>query len=287
MMPLFIFTTGKFARKSHKSPLQRSWKMLKTFIIAQVLITLYYGFVLHIISPTKSLLEPRFTLWYLLTCAWLYLSEYLFRKYKFKYVFPISLIIGLFSGFVAPITNFLSLTRTVTSFPMFVLGYYDEEYNFIERAKKYKYISFVLVIGIVIWFFFNQNFFLFKDTYMKYNFYTYRTPFDCFYKRALLYVFYLIFSIFIVNVIPKNKTFLINLGNKTLVIYLLHGVLLKTIKHYKLFISNPIIGTILTYIVVFCLSLLIYYIYDYMKKVGGKLYDRGKTIISKKKLQEV
>jgi fucose 4-O-acetylase-like acetyltransferase len=170
---------------------------------------------------------------------------------------------------------------------MFILGYYDNQYNFVEKAKKYKNIAFILVGIITIWFIFNQGFFLFKDTYLKYNYYSYRTPLECFLKRCLLYVIFLIYSVFIINIIPKKKTFLVNLGSKTLIIYLLHGVLLKTFLKYNLFISNPILGTIITYIIVFSISLLIYYLVEYIKKLGGRLYEAGKTAITKEELQEV
>ena len=188
--------------------------MFQIFIIAQILVTLYYGYVLNIISPDKSLFIPRFTLWYLLTCGFLYLSEYLFRNHKFTPVFIISLIIALGSGFISQITNFLALTRTVTAIPFFVLGYYSEEIHAIEYAKKYKKIMFVLVPIITIWFLCNQNFFLFKDTYLKYSYFVYRTPMECFLKRCLLYLLFLIYSVFILNIIPEKKTFLANLGNK-------------------------------------------------------------------------
>ena len=84
-----------FARKSKRSSLKRAIKMISIFFIAQVFITLYYGYILKIIAPTKSLLIPRYTLWYLLTIATLYLCESIFKKYKFKFIFIVSMIIAL------------------------------------------------------------------------------------------------------------------------------------------------------------------------------------------------
>ncbi len=287
MMPLFIFITGKFANRSRKTPLKRSLKMLKIFIIAQILITLFYGYVLKIISPEKSLFIPRFTLWYLLTCSFLYLLEYVFKKFKFKPVFIISLIIALIAGFIKPVTNTLSLTRTITAIPFFALGYYSEETNILEKINNHKKIILALVIIISIWFLFNQGFFLFKDTYLKYNYFSYRTPLECFFKRCLLYVFFFIYSAFIINIMPKKKTLLANLGNKTLTIYLLHGVLLKTILHYKLFINNMILGTILTYVGIIIICLLIDYIIKNIKKLGGICFDKFNIKRTKEKLQSV
>lgn len=287
MMPLFIFITGKFAKKSKKTPLKRASKMLIIYIIAQVLITLYYGYVLKIINPSKSLLSPRFTLWYLLTCAFLYLSEYILRKHKFKSVFIISLILALIVGFIKPITNILSLTRTITAIPFFVLGYYSEEINILDKIKKHKKIIFALIIIISGWFLFNQGFFLFKDTYLKYNYFSYRTPLECFFKRCLLYVFFFIYSALIINIAPSKKTFLASLGNKTLTIYLFHGALLKAILHYNLFINNKVLGTILTYVMVIVMCLVLDLIIKNIKKIGGMCLDRINFNRSKEKLQSV
>lgn len=266
MMPLFIFVTGIFARKSKKTPIKRTSKMLIIFIIAQVLITLYYGLVLKTISPFKSIITPRFTLWYLLTCAWLYLLEYVFRKFKFKCAFIISLLFAILSGFIRIITNALSLTRTVTAIAFFVLGYYQEDIKLFDKVKKYKNVFSILTLIITVWFLFNQDFFLFKDTYLKYNYFEYATPIECFLKRYLLYVIFFIFSGFILNIMPRKKTILASLGNKTLTIYLLHGVLLKTIARYKLFINNSVIGTILIYSLVIIITLTLNFIIKCIKK---------------------
>jgi fucose 4-O-acetylase-like acetyltransferase len=270
MMPLFIFVTGKFAKQSKKEPKTKALKIFKIFIIAQVLITIYYGFFLHIINPFKNILTPRFTLWYLLTCAFLYLSEYILRKVEFKKIFIISLFLALFSGFIPQITNFLSLTRTIAVLPFFILGYYSSTNNYLTFINKHKKIITFLVCISVIWFLFNQNFFLFKDTYLKYNYYAYRSPIVCFYKRCIIYVLFFIFTSFMLNIMPNKKTILSNLGTQTLSIYLLHGVLLKTIKYFKLFLNNEIIGTVLIYVSVILISIIISNIY---KKIKGVFYE--------------
>lgn len=274
MMPVFVFITGFFAKKSKKTPIKRASKMLIIFMVAQVLITLYFGLVLKTISPFKSIITPRFTLWYLLTCAWLYLSEYILRKARFKYAFIFSLIFALLSGFISIITNALSLTRTICTIPFFVLGYYAEDIKIFEKIKKRKNIIFALTAIITIWFLFNQNFFLLKDTYLKYSYFVYNTPVECFLKRCLIYVFSFIFGSFVLLVMTKKKTLLANLGVKSLSIYLIHGVLLKTMLHYKLFINNAFLGTILTYVMVILIALAINQTVKFVKKKGGILVGK-------------
>ena len=279
LIPLFIFTTGLFARKSSRSPLERFTKILCIYIIAQVAVTLYYEYFLNIVKDGETILIPRFTLWYLLTCSYLYLSEYLFRKYSFKKVFITTLIIGILSGFFQFIDDYLSISRTITFLPFFVLGYYSKDIDLLKYIKKYKNIILILVIILTIWFIFNQNFFEFKDTYFKYSYFDYNNPFECFYKRCLMYIIFMIFSAFILNITPKKEMLISHLGKYTLIIYLVHGVLLKTMYKYKLFIGNPILGTIFTYIIVMIISIIISFITSkvksYVKIKEEEKYERS------------
>lgn len=268
MMVLFVFISGKFAKISRRTPLQRSLKMFLIFIIAQIIITLYYGYILKIIDPTKNLLSPRYTLWYLLTTASLYLTEYIFRKFGFKKSFIISLIISLGSGFISFITNNLSLTRTLCLLPFFILGYYADEIKLFDFIKKYKNIIFICTTILLIWFLFNKDFFLAKDMYFKYNYFAYRTPIECFLKRCLLYTFDFLFSFSILNIIPKHKTLLSNLGSKTLIIFLLHGVILKTLMYFPKILNNSWLYIIYITIMILLVCSLIDCIY---KKIVVKL----------------
>lgn len=260
MMPLFIFVTGIFAKKSHKTPLKRSMKLLIVYIITQLLVTFYYKYIICIIGNSKSIFEPRYTLWYLLTCSSLYLCEYIIRKIKFKTIFILSLLISLLVGFISQINNFLSISRTLAALPFFVIGYYSNEINVLEFVKKYKRVFNILTILITLWFLFNQNFFLFKDTYLKYSYYSYGNPVMNLFKRFLLYIIFFIFSACILNIISKKKTILSYFGRNTLIIYLIHGVLLKTLVKYNLFIFNPFLGTIFIYLIIFVISTLICWI---------------------------
>jgi fucose 4-O-acetylase-like acetyltransferase len=266
MMPLFLFIMGKFSRKSKKAPLIRAKKMFKMFIIMQILTTIYYVYVLNIISLEKGIFVPRYTLWYLLTCTYFYLIDYILLKSKFKYSFTISIILGLFGGFLPFINNTLSISRTLGFLPFYVLGFYESELDIEKKVitnKKYFIIAGILITIIFI---FNQNFFLAKDMYLKYNYYAYSTPFVCFLKRFLLYVIFFIYSGFIYSIFPTYKTIFLKLGDKTMYIYLSHGIILKTLDKYDLFYPEKIFGTILTYLLVTVFGIIIYYIFKFIKE---------------------
>ena len=280
MMPLFLFIMGKFSSQSKKEPKARSKKMFIIFLIMQIITTIYYGFVLKIISFDKSFLIPRFTLWYLLTCSYYYLSDYLLRKIKFKHIFIISIIFAIFGGFIPIFTNILSISRTINFFPFYVLGFYESEINLESKIKSYKKIFIGLGIIITIFFLFNQNFFLSKDTYLKYTYYSYATPLVCFYKRLILYILFFVYSAFVYCIIPNRKTIFSKIGNKTMYIYLSHGIILKSIEKYKFFLTNPILGTIGIYIFVLLSGIYIYWIINYFKKKGMMVIE-GKNKIGK------
>ncbi len=271
MIPLFIYTTGVFARMSKKKPIQRAAKMFLLFIVSQIIVTLYFKYVLGILGSNASIFEPRYTLWYLITCASLYLLEYLIRNKNFKKVFIITLLIGIFIGFVSFINDFMSISRTICFLPFFVLGYYSKEINFLEKIKnKSTIISFTSLI-IIIFLIFNPDFFTFKDTYLKYSYFSYSTPLTCFINRILMYFIFIVFSMYILLLIPKKKSFLCTLGKNSLVIYLSHGVILKTVKTNELFFSSPIFGSIVLYIslVIFCL-IIVYLIKKFKHNISFK-----------------
>ena len=258
MMPTFLFVTGYFAKKSHKSPLERALKLLKYYIIFQTLITLYYAFGLKIIDfDWTFLFTPRYSLWYLLTCTFLYLSEYLIKRFNFKKLFIISLILALGCGFIPFINDFLSLSRTITAFPMFLLGYKASEIDLNAVINKYKRPALVCSGLLIIVFFFNNDLFTFKDIYLKYSYYIDNNPFAGFIKRILLYGLYIIFSLAFLNLVTKKKTILTTLGSQTLYVYLFHGAIIKTVITLNLLPENPFLGTIITYIIVFGSSLII------------------------------
>lgn len=266
MMPLFIYVTGIFARLSRREPKERFWYMIKVFLVVQVITTLYYYFILKSLSA-DAILYPRYTLWYLLTCGYLYLSEYIFPKFNYKNIFIVSLILMLVSGFIPFITDFLSISRTINLFPFFVLGYFHEEFKINDFVQKYKYLFSFVAIGIIVWFLFNQSFFSFSDTYLKNTYYESITVFDGFIKRFCLLPIFFIVSSFVLSIIPKNKNFLESIGNKTLYFYLSHGIIIQTIRVEKLYVNNPFVQIVLTLIVCLIVGTIIFEFSKFIKYV--------------------
>lgn len=287
MMPLFIYITGKFSRKSKKPPIKRAFKMLIYFLISDIIINLYYGYVLDIIDPTNNVLAPRYTLWYLLTCTWLHLLEYIIKKIKPKTMLIISIIIAILCGFIPFVGEDLSISRTLTLLPFFVIGYYNKELKVVEFITKFKYLFYVLALIILVYYLLNQDIIRFKDVYMKYSYYEYESILNNFITRIILIPINFIFCITVANLMTKSKCALSNIGDKTLYIYISHGAIVKTLSTMEMFPKNPLIGTILIFLFTVMASLLVHYIIEYSKKYIPKLFNFIKNIsFSKRKLQE-
>lgn len=287
MMPLFIYMTGKFSRKSKKTPIKRAFKMLMYFLVSDMIINIYYGCVLDIIDPTDNLLAPRYTIWYLLTCTWLHLLEYIIKKIKPKTMLIISIMIAILCGFIPFVGEDLSISRTLTLLPFFVIGYYNKELKVVEFITKFKYLFYILTLIILVYYLLNQDIIRFKDVYMKYSYYEYESILNNFITRIILIPINFIFCITVANLMTKSKCILSHIGDKTLYIYISHGAIIKTLATIKMFPNNTIIGTILIFLFTLILGLLIHYIIQYIKKYIPKLFNYIKNIsLSKRKLQE-
>ena len=120
--------------------------------------------------------------------------------------------------------------------------------------------------------------------YLKYNYYAYNTVFECFYKRVILYIIFFIYSGFIYCIFPRSKTIFTKLGYKTMLIYLSHGILLKTMEKYNLFILNSILGTFITYVAVIFLGFIIHWIINLLNRKEDDMIER-KNIIRNASIQ--
>ncbi|MBQ8131804.1 MAG: acyltransferase family protein, partial [Bacilli bacterium] len=61
MLQCFFFISGYFASKSKTRKSKKILKQIKTYLFWDILITFYYGLVLHIIDFNFNLLLPRYT----------------------------------------------------------------------------------------------------------------------------------------------------------------------------------------------------------------------------------
>lgn len=270
MIPTFLFISAHFSRISKQNKKNKILNQLKTYLIAQIIITLYYSFVLNIIKFNLNIFIPRYTLWFMQVMIYYNLFEYIFNKLNYKIGVLLCFILGLLSGFVSFFGMFLSLQRFFVFLPFYSIGYYSKELNLWENIKKYKYISIILSIIIVIFVLNSKSYFkldLLKGVGTYYSI-SGNIFYVCF-KRFVFYIFSIIITIGFFNIIPSKLTKITWIGKNTLYIYLSQGAIIKTFVTKKWLVNNSVIGTVLLFLIALNLSILFSIIVKYIKK--GKL----------------
>lgn len=241
-MPLFVLISGYLSKRPS---LKKAVNFLVLFFIFQFIYGLYYKSV----NPNLPVqfTVPYFHLWYLISMAgWmlLLLAIRLFTSLKAKILlFTCLALAGIFSRqlldqllpllspYLGNVTSYhLSIQRTFTFLPLFLLGYYMDKNNF-EKAKtlfkRWKGLAVLLVVVsvlLVISYFPSNWEALFKGAV------SYRAVNDyqpiAWQKGIMLGLAHLIISfllaLVILNVSKNKPTLLTRWGNNSLPIYLFH-----------------------------------------------------------------
>jgi len=228
-MPLFIFCSGYFACKDSKKILHN---LIFPYILFQTLYLLFEKYILHT-DTNLTFTTPYWILWYLFsTACWNIIIQF-FEKVNLK-VISICFIIGLLIGYDNSIGHYLSLSRTITLFPFFLLGYYCRinkfDFNKLKKSKNIIYVttSLTSIFTIFIYLFcnlINKDWIFSSNPYEGFNY--------NFIIRGTLYIISIIFSIFFLIIVPnKNIKFITKAGMNSMSIFLLHGFVVKFLRKY-------------------------------------------------------
>ncbi|MBQ8131670.1 MAG: hypothetical protein IJ193_04185, partial [Bacilli bacterium] len=217
-------------------------------------------------------------LWFMITLTTYNILEYIFDKVSGKIMIPLSILIGVFSGFIPSIGLELSLSRTCTFLPFYTIGYYSRNIDLMELRdnKTIKYLSLFASI-ICIYFLFESNkifsLSLLKGatSYYEISGALWLLPI----RRFASYLMAGIISIAFMVLVPKEESFFTTLGKNTLYIYLTQGMVLKTFVTNHWMISNSIIGSILLFgITLFLTTIFAIIIPKLKQKIGGVIDGR-------------
>ena len=260
MLQGFFIISAYFSSKSKTSTITKVKSKLKTYLLWQTIITLYYAFILNIIDFNLNYLIPRYTLWFLITLIFYDLSEFILEKVNYKIMIPLSFVIGLVSGFIPFFGRPLSLSRTFVFFPFYVIGYYAKEIDLWNKIKKPKVIktTFILSIIILIITLTFSDLIPLKILKGKFNYFNIGNtlPWVACLQRLLFYLFSLIVTTTFFNIVPKKESIITRLGQNTLYIYLTQGMILKTFVTEKILLNNEVTGTILLFSIALLLTIL-------------------------------
>jgi fucose 4-O-acetylase-like acetyltransferase len=229
-MPAFIFISGYFSKKFYeRGYLQKiTKKLLLPYILFQLLYSVYYFFLYDKQSLEFELLTPHWSLWFLLSLfSWNVLLLWFGRLPK-RMALPLALLLGLTGGMLEA-EKWLSLSRTLTFFPFFLLGFFFEKPT-IERlfAVRVRIVSLIVLAGMFLLIRFG-----FPDLPQDwlYGSKSYDTlgvsePAGMM-SRLAIYVASLLMMFSFLSLIPSRRFSFSVLGARTFYIYILHGFILK------------------------------------------------------------
>lgn len=229
-MPAFILVSGYFSKKAPriKSLVQ---KLVVPYLVFEVLYYLLYTFVIH--KETELwLLYPKFTLWYLMALfVWKMVTPLVV---KIPGHLMLSVIAGLWVGCSGLDDNFLTLPRMIVFYPFFLLGVHMDK-AMIQRmrekvSKKMAGIMLGVLAAIVV------CMAIFTDIservfHGRYNYaYLEQGVIEGIAVRLLCYGISLAITLLILCMIPEKENRFSYLGERTMAIYLFHGLICSCLK---------------------------------------------------------
>ncbi len=242
-MPCMIFISGFFAKKYIRPDgsinVQRPFTYMLYYVTAQLLIGAFEVFVVND-SICKSMLEPRASMWFLACLSWWYMILPVIDKINPKYMLPIAVIVGLLIGYDTKMSNFMAISRMITHFPFFLLGYYitgdQMKMLFTKKAKLWAVLIGALSIGSIVGvmflfsesgpFNFSINGFITCDrSYFKIFNNKGVNPVFWFLPRLWFYLCAAGLCFSFLAFVPRKKNVFTKFGSRTLAPYILHTLI--------------------------------------------------------------
>lgn len=229
-MPAFILVSGFFAKGFNKEGYVKkiAKKLILPYIIFQLIYSVFYYFLYNKNSFVTDPLNPQWSLWFLISMFCWNIMLPVFAKYKAAFSITASLVIGLAVGYADWISNYLSLSRTLVFFPLFLMGYYLKKEHFYALFKPGFRIGAFIAFAVVF-----AGFYFYPD--MDYQWLFGSKPYaemgavsmGAVFTRLGIYVLSLIMVFSFYSIVPQKQYFFTNLGKNTLYVYLLHGFFVR------------------------------------------------------------
>lgn len=224
-MPAFVFISGYFSKKT-----QGIYKLLQQLVVPYLVFEiLYYILYTYVLGRDTelALLYPKFSLWYLLAMFMWKLFTPFFQKIPGHLC--IAFVVGLLVGASSLDDNYLTLPRVFTFYPFFLLGLQLDRRRIDYLRTKISRIQafgvFLLINAFLAWVAVSDRISI-KIFYGRYD-YEYlglSVPIGIA-LRAVCYLISYIMLYVVAIMIPGAKNSLSSLGQKTMAIYLFHGLI--------------------------------------------------------------
>lgn len=229
-MPAFILVSGFFAKGFYKKGYlaKITKKLILPYIIFQMIYAVYYFYLYSKSRLTVDLLDPQWSLWFLVSLFCWNIMLLGFAKLKPAMGIFIALSIALAIGYVDSVSNYLSLSRTFVFFPMFLIGYHLSKDHIKQLFTiKMRTVAFVVMAAIFIGFYINPD--------INYKWLLGSKPYSeleaasliSMFKRLGFYGLSLIMVFSFLAFVPRGQYFFTIWGKQTLYVYLLHGFFVR------------------------------------------------------------
>ena len=276
-MAAFLFISGYFSKNIEKG----NSDAIKKYLVPYVFMVLFSALVRLLLFGKGSfnLLQPSFASWYLL--ALFFYKIYLRNLMNIKNIFLISIAASILIGCVNQKLSFLTISRAVSFFPFFLLGYYFK-YEWIEKIKSYtiKYYAFLIIVYAIVFLGVLENIktrkiFYFRDSYKSMHL----SNFEGMIFHALIMILAFLAIVFLLKFIKEKKTLFSYIGDRTMSIYILHPLFFYLSRKYQ--ILNT--GMPIDYITIFLYTALIVFLLsrDVVYNGLNKIFDIISRIVLK------
>lgn len=260
-MPSFLFISGYFSKNAGKPG--HLEKVAKKLLVPYICFFCFFSVYYYLTGKSSDLqldpFNPVFALWFLLTLFMFHVILIIVKNYKPYYVMPIAILVAMFAGFSSNIDGYMSYSRTIVFFPIFYLGYLmNKHQTMILRNKRWLPISISILIAFFVIYTIhpiNSDWLLGSSPYSSLDGENIFSPL----KRLLLYFIICITMFSFMNLMSSKKHFYTYIGQRTMYVYLLHGLVIGIIRGFDLYpFKDPI--SIFIYIYLFGTSAIIVYV---------------------------
>ena len=219
-MPLLIFISGYLSKISSDSYMKAIKGVFIPYLVFETL-WIVFIFLKSGVIPQAMYLIPEVGLWYLLSLF--FWRMILPVATKVKYIFWISILLALLVGTINLNLGFLSISRTICFFPVFLLGFYFKDLKGLkEKFTINKYVASGALIALLIPVTFLVKIYTayvltFKPSYSAMHLGT----LEGVVLRLIVMVVGMISVILLFNIMTSRKTFLTKIGRNSLAVYIL------------------------------------------------------------------
>lgn len=253
-MPAFIFISGYFSKKT-ASLSKLIQNLLIPYFVYEIIYYLLYTYIIH--KETKLYLAwPKFTLWYLIALfAWRIATPWI---RKIPLCLPLAFLGGLLIGF-SELDNFLSIPRIVYFYPFFLAGTMFSG-SWVAKMRGFRRRKLILAVGfptlLLLLFVLCRYAQTIQIFYGRYSYAVMGLEsLEGILTRIISYAVSFAFTFAFMMLLPGKERKFSYMGQRTLPVYIFHGLLFQTLSHTTSWLSQISSFPQTCFLLVFCLFL--------------------------------